>query len=207
MADDGELAVERSSKVRLLRAQFPHPARPELEPPNRHLVAAVSAELRRRGGRWSWLPNWVFWPAIRRFHDGDTFAEAWTWARRRMVKAAAEAGAPAEVEPGPCLLWEPIPRAVRRPAWVPAPATLGELRAKPGVPARVYTWAEGKNAANNAANRLRGGKVDELPAGEWIATPRVLGNPDVAGPVVTALWLTYDRRRSDVAVESDRRKP
>lgn len=196
-----------SEKVRLLQSRFPHPPRPELEPPNRLLVAAVAAELRRRGGRWAYLPNWVFWPTIRRIAwKGDTFDEAWAWARRRMVKAALEAGAPAEVQLGPCLLWEPIPHAVRRPAWLPPPATLGEIRAKPGVPARVYTWNEGKNTAKNASNRVRTGQVDELPPSEWIATPRVLGNPDVAGPVLTALWLTYDRRRKDVPVDNDRRK-
>lgn len=193
--------------VETLQRRFPPPARPALEPPNPGLVAWCAAELRRRGGRWAYLPNWVFWPAVRLIvHRGDTFDEAWAWARARMVSAAANAGAPSDAVVGPCLLWEPIPRAVRRPAWVPAPPTLGELRAKPGVPARVYTWNEGKNAAKNAANRLRLGQVDELPPGEWVATPRVLGNADLAGPVVTALWLTFDRRRKDVPVETDRRK-
>lgn len=190
----------------LLCVRYPHPALPRLQPPHPGLVAYVAAELRRRSGRWGYLPNWVFWPAVRRIvYHGDRFDEAWAWAVRRMVAAANEAGEAGDQVLGPCLRWEPIPRAVRRPKWLPPPATLAEIKARPGVPARVYTWGETKHTAKNASERVRGGQVDELPADEWVATPRVLGDPD-AQPPITALWLTFDRRRSTVAVEPDRRK-
>ena len=180
-----------------IRLQFPPPDRPDRQPPNRGLVAWVAGELRCRAGRWAYLPNWVFWPTVRRLVDnGDTFDEAWAWARQRMVTARGEAQVPA-IDVGPCLLWEPPPRPVRRPAWVPAPATLGELRAKPGQWARVHTFDKPTGAAN-PASLVKRGKVDLDPA-EWDAVARQVGTG-------SGLWLRYDRRRQVIDVETDRRR-
>lgn len=115
-----------------------------------------------------------------------------------MVKAVAEESADDEVLLGPCLLWgDPPPKGTKR-EWVPPKRTRAELMAKPGERARVFTWAS-KTAATSAADAIRKDRVPELPPSQWVALSRAMGER-------SALWLTYDRRRQAVDVETDRRK-
>lgn len=165
-----------------------------------NLALLVTVSLREAAGRWGELPGWVFWPAIRRiFRDGDTPDEAYTWARRRMSEVAERRAAreQADVKTGPCLVWCDPPSSM--PKWIPPTEALGEIRSRPGRWALVYRTD--RRVAIEAASKVRTGKLKFwLPPEEWDSKAAAIERQTFG------IWLKLERRRTEVAVEVDRRQ-